>query len=221
MTTTLYKLTDQQRYTGHNHIKTRWRVGFRPPRLSGDGELCSGSWYHAYDHPLLAVFHNPIHAGFTSPRCCTVEVAGDDVGRLDGPLKVGFRTGRVTGWVDLPEVTPVQRVAYGIYCALIVYDDSDYVGWAEQWLSGEDRSWKAARAAGAHAADGAYANAADPAYTAAYAAAAAARAARAAARAAHAAANAAYAAHAARAAADIDLLACAERAMKIEQETDQ
>jgi hypothetical protein len=113
--------------------------------------------------------------------------------------------------VDLPEVTPVQRVAYGIYCSLAAYGDPDYVGWAERWLSGEDRSADAAYAADSAAAyaaaDFAYA-AADSAYAAAYAAADSAAAAYA-------------AAYAARAATGIDLLACAERAMKIEQETDQ
>ena len=87
----VYKLTSQQRLT---HGGMKWpRKGFRPPRLTGEGGLCSPGWYHAYEHPLLAVLHNPIHGDIQNPRCFSIEVAADDIGRLDGQMKLGFKTG--------------------------------------------------------------------------------------------------------------------------------
>jgi hypothetical protein len=51
----------------------------------------------------------------------------------------------------LPKLTTIQRVEIGIRCALTVCKDDKFRTWAENWLSGEDRSaesaWMAARAA--------------------------------------------------------------------------
>ena len=144
----LYKLTDQNRQTGHGHTVTTWRKGFRPSRLSGEGLLCGSGWYHAYDTPLLAVLHNSIHAGFLNPRCCTVEVVEQDTGRLDGQIKVGFTTGLVTSWIALPEVTLDQRVRYAILCSLKAsYLEPAYLQWAVAWWDGTDKSVAAAESA--------------------------------------------------------------------------
>ena len=146
----IYKLTDKKRQTGHGHVVTTWEKGFTPPRLSGEGPLCSGGWYHGYDSPPLAVLHNPIHAAFPKPRCCSIEVVEEDIGRLDGQMKIGFRTGKVTGWIKLPEITSEQRVRYAILCVLSTgYRDAEYIRWARDWWANIDRSAESAESAAA------------------------------------------------------------------------
>jgi hypothetical protein len=49
--------------------------------------------------------------------------------------------------ITLPEITTEQRVEIAIRVALTCYDDPTFVGWAEKWLSGEDRSIGSAHAA--------------------------------------------------------------------------
>ena len=45
----------------------------------------------------------------------------------------------------------IQKVAFGILCSLEVCQSPEYRRWAEDWLSGTDRSARAARAAWAAA----------------------------------------------------------------------
>ena len=56
--TKLYKLTDQNHQTRNN---TKWGAGVTHT-ASGQGDLCTAGWLHAYTSPLLAVLLNPIHA---------------------------------------------------------------------------------------------------------------------------------------------------------------
>ena len=158
----LYKLTDAKRRTGHSHHLTTWRKGFQPPRLSGEGGLCGSGWYHAYDSPLLAVLHNPIHANFIHPRCCVLDVDEADIGRLDRQMKVGYTACTVEQWIKLPKVTTEQRIRYALLCALSAgYRGPRYIAWICKWWSNEDRSKMAAAAAYADAAAAAAADAAD------------------------------------------------------------
>jgi len=48
---------------------------------------------------------------------------------------------------DLPEIPNRQKVKFGILCALEVYREKKFVQWAENWLSGKDRSLSAAQEA--------------------------------------------------------------------------
>lgn len=143
----LVKLMDQNRQTGHRYKLTTWRKGFRPPRLSGRGDLCSPGFYHAYDHILLAVLHNPIHADFINPRAYEIECVPEDVYRLDGQMKVGFTAGQTLSEIAVPEIALEQRLRYAIGIACAVYPDHNYRSWAAGWIDGTDRSTKAARAA--------------------------------------------------------------------------
>jgi hypothetical protein len=204
----LYKLTDQNHQTGHRHVLTTWRKGFRPPRLSGEGPLCGSGWHHAYDHSLLAVLHNPIHADFEDPRCYKIKVHEDDIGRHDGQMKVGFAAGETLEEIDLPKVTTEQQVRYAIGIAVTVYPHDEYLQWATGWIDGTDRTGESA----SRVARAAWAAKAE------WAARAAERAAEAAERAARAAEAAeewaaAQAANAANAARNIDLLRIAEWAV--------
>lgn len=205
-----YKLTDENMQT---YGDTQWQVGV-PQQVSGSGKLCGPNCLHVYDDPLLAVFLNPIHANFKNPRLFECECEGDF---LEGNgLKTGVTNGSVTltKEIPLPEVSLNQIVAFGILCSLETYSEPAYMRWAENWLNGTNRTAEAARAA--RAAEAAWAAEAAEAAEAAWAAWAAARAAWAAARAAGAAARAAEAAARAAWAANIDLIALAQKAMQYE-----
>jgi hypothetical protein len=58
---------------------------------------------------------------------------------------------RLTRELELPAITTTQRVAVAIMCAVAVHSDPIFCAWAQKWLSGEDRSAAAARAAWAAA----------------------------------------------------------------------
>ena len=164
---TLYKLTDAEMRTYGNF---QWKMGKRFSATGPAGErLCSSSWLHAYEHPVLAVFLNPIHANFSAPRL--FEAKGE-IGKRDGALKVGCRTLVLVRELDCPTPTLDQRVAFAIYCVQAVCKDEAWNVWADAWLNGSDRS----EAAAAARAEAAWATEAWAAATEAWAAAAAARA---------------------------------------------
>ena len=139
MTIELCKLTTQD-LTTHNGFQ--WEPGVWAPKLSGDQNLCSSSWYHCYEHPLLAVLLNPLHANIQNPRLWKIEVNGDLIS--DHGLKRGYRTMRLVEEIELPDITTEQRLMFCILCALEVCTESKFVMWAKNWLSGENRSGKAA-----------------------------------------------------------------------------
>jgi len=136
----LYKLTDEY---GQTHGGCQWGEGIEHT-ASGEGPLCHSGWLHAYTHPLLAVFMNPIHANFERPRLWE---ADGDVGISDGNLKVGCTRLKTLRELPVPEVTREQRIRFAIACALQVWDDATFRNWALAWLDGSDRSDNAALAA--------------------------------------------------------------------------
>ena len=194
-----YKLTNKN---GQTKNGTQWG-----PNIShsaeGKGEnLCSDGWIHFYTNPLIALLLNPIHANFSSPKLWEAESSGEE---LHESLKSGCKTLTTIKEIPLPEISDVQKIAFGILCGKEVYKDEKWNLWADKWLSGEDRTTKTAAASHATAASHASASAAS-AYAAAYDAAAAAG---------NAAASAYAAPYAAAAAADdkIDFIEIAEKAM--------
>jgi len=65
----------------------QWELGewYEIPEGKRGDDLCSSSWFHCYDHPLLAVLLNPIHANFKNPLLFEVEVDGNLIyGETDG-----------------------------------------------------------------------------------------------------------------------------------------
>jgi hypothetical protein len=189
----LYKLTDKD---GQTRGGMQWGPGVSHSG-TGEGELCGWGWIHAYEHPLIAVLMNPIHAKFQTPRLWEAE---GEIAIRDGQIKCGCKTLTTIGEIPLPAITTEMRVRFAILCAKEVCADLSWNAWADRWLSGEDRSAEAAWA-----------------WAAAAWAARAARAARAAEAAAAAAARSAYAAEAAAAAAraaghGIDIFDIAEKA---------
>ena len=156
----LFKLTTQE---GKTHNETQWGENVTH-EATGDIKqgLCSDAWIHAYTHPLLAVLMNPVHADIENPILW--EGKGEGEAKFE-PLKCGFRKFTTLKKIPLPEVTDVQKVAFGILCAKEVYKDSSWNQWADKWLSGEDRTKSSAYAASSAASSAARA-AANAAYAA-------------------------------------------------------
>ena len=190
--TTCYKLTRQNNTTYNNCL---WGEGITH-ETDGIGRLCGAGWLHAYSHPLLAVFLNPIHAGIKNPKLW--ECIGDGEYLNDNGLKCGFTRLTTVKEISLPEVTTEQRIAFAILCAMEVCRDPEWTAWADNWLRGDDRNSDTVRAAASEAAWAAREAARE----------AASEAVRSAARAALA------AAWAAAVAADIDLISIAKKAME-------
>ena len=229
----LYKLTDRD---GQTRNGTQWGHGVSHSG-TGEGELCGPGWIHAYEHPLIAVLVNPIHANIQNPRLWEAE---GEVGLRDGQIKCGCKTLTTIREIPLPSITTEMRVRFAILCAREALTAADaackaWNAWADKWLSGEDRSAAAAAKAAAAAAKAVYdaTGAARAAYDAAAWAAEAAEAAAASAYAAYraswaaarsvqwaakAAASAAYRASLAAACCGMDLSAIAEKACAVSRE---
>jgi hypothetical protein len=162
----LYKLTDADGYTRRGEKnETLWGENVQH-MASGTGGLCTSGVIHAYEHPLIAAFMNPVHADIANPILWICE--GEPVD-YQGQLKCGCKLLTTLTKVAMPVITSDQRARIAIYCALSRRQDSSFTTWANAWLDGSDRS-EAARAAASMAAcaaaEAAYAAAADAAYAA-------------------------------------------------------
>jgi len=137
--TQLYKLTDKDDRTQGG---CQWGPGVEHSG-TGEGELCGPGWIHAYEHPLLAILHNPIHANFDPTTMHLWECEGE-ISKRDGQIKCGCKTLRTIREMPVPAVTLEQRVKYAILCALKVNTDAGFSAWAAAWLSGQDRTGQSA-----------------------------------------------------------------------------
>jgi len=202
-----YKMVDESglsfHSTGPEQIYPRWEIGCPVFVTSPRPKLCTSGVLHGYSDPLLAVFMAPAH-GVAKPGARMFAVECEPI--VDGGTKLGAYWMLPIAELVPPPMSRDWRTATGILCAVGVHNAAPFAQWAELWLSGRDRSSRAA----ANAADAACAACAVDAADAACAAAnAAANAADAACAAANAATNAACAAGAARAAANAADAACA------------
>ena len=154
---TVYKLTDASGQTRNN---TQWGPGVTNPCgvLSGQGDLCSAGYYHAYHTPELAAFLNPIGGNFDPATCLfwLAEIRGT-VQEEAGILKLGSTEQRTV--VEIPAIRPTtdQRVAFGLLCALAMLDANAlsipaFEQWAHDWLDGRPAARTAAAARAARAA---------------------------------------------------------------------
>jgi hypothetical protein len=181
-----YKLLTQD-MTSHN--KTKWELNKTIIVTKEGNQMCTDQVLHCYNHPLLAILFNPLHAKINNPRLFEINV--DEIVNTDG-LKYASKSQTLIKELTIPEITTEQRIEFAIRVAKLVCKDTKWNIWADNWLDKSDRTKESAYAAGsAAAADAAYA-----AYTYAAVAAKAARAkaARACADAAYAASDAAHAA---------------------------
>ena len=218
--TKLYKLTDEQGRTraGEDNELT-WAVGVEH-RTAGMGtRLCTADVIHAYEHPLIAVLMNPVHADFDPARMRLFVAEGNIVAR-EGQLKCGVHALKIVEEIHVPVLTTEQRAKFAILCAKQVCKNATWNAWADKWLSDEDRTARAAEAAWATARAARAATTARAAEAAWTAAAEAAAAAWAAAEAAAWAAEAATTARAARAAQATAVAAAAAEAREAAREAD-
>jgi len=169
-------------------------------------DLCSPFAIHYYDSRYLAVLLNPVQGAFKQPQGW--EFVPEGLTCTDG-LKCGAEGGTTIRRTPLPRFNILQKVAFAIFCAQSAFGGKSeaWDKWADDWLSGKDRSEAATWAAAGAAAGAAWAAEAAGAAEAAWAAWAAAGAAAGAARAAE-------AAGAAWAAAEADLNALAIKAYR-------
>jgi len=120
---------------------TKWEIGI-PIKIEKTGNtMCSDEVLHCYNHPLLAVFLNPIHVNIKEPKLFEIEV--DKIVNDDG-LKFASKSQTLINEIPLPEISSEQRIEIGIKIAKIVFKDEKWNEWADKWLSGEDRSITAA-----------------------------------------------------------------------------
>lgn len=137
----MYKLVTQE-LTSYGGMK--WEIGKTKRAMGGGNSLCSEDLLHCYSDPRLAVLFNPIHANYVNPRLLEIECSG--IVAQDG-LKFGCKEQTPIRELPLPKITLEQKVHFAIRCALGVYKERGFVKWAENWISGTDRTAEAARAA--------------------------------------------------------------------------
>lgn len=101
------------------------------------GNFCPPGGFRGYEHPLLAILHNPIHDNIPNPRM--FEAVADGKSYYDGRIQLMAQWMMLIREIPVPAVTLEQRVAYGIYCAKAVYSAPWWNEWADAWLSGADR----------------------------------------------------------------------------------
>ncbi len=152
--TKLYKLTDEQGRTraGEDNELT-WAVGVEHRTACKGTRLCTADVIHAYEHPLIAVLMNPVHADF-NPNTMRLFVAEGEIVAREGQLKCGVYALKIVEEIPVPVLTTEQRVKFAILCAKSVCKNAAWNAWADKWLSSEDRSaWAAEAAEAARAAD--------------------------------------------------------------------
>lgn len=115
--TTLYKLTTRDGKTRKGcYNETQWGEGIKH-RAKGpkDGELCSNSFIHAYEHPIIAVLMNPAHADIRQPLLWE---ARGKIAERNGSLKVGCRSLTTIKQIEMPKISLKQKRKIAKLCGL-------------------------------------------------------------------------------------------------------
>jgi len=136
-----YKLTNSKMRTYNGF---QWELG-KWYKTTGKGDLCSPGWLHFYSDPLIGLFLNPIHANIKNPRLFRAEVKGK--GLDDNETKCGYSRARLIEELPVPQISPVQRVRFAIFYAKKMYKGKGWNKWADNWLSGKDRTEESAASA--------------------------------------------------------------------------
>jgi len=145
--TLLWKLTDDQGYTGCSIGKpVLWTPGCTHQGRGRTKRMCTSAVIHAYRSPLQAGFMDPEHGEYIERGTFRLLLCEGEVVAEDG-TKVGCKKLKALSWEDSTLVTlsPAARVRTAIKFGLMCCAQADWVAWAEKWLSGKDRSEKTAR----------------------------------------------------------------------------
>ena len=140
--TTIYKLTDDDGYTRREHINAlKWEPGVTHKATGEGNELCTDGVIHGYTDPVLAVMMNSTHGCYYPCRMflCKGEIIAEV------PDKVGVKELTCIEEMIPPVVTTEQHVRFGILAAKEVCNDPKWNEWADNWLSGKDRSKESAQ----------------------------------------------------------------------------
>jgi hypothetical protein len=136
-----YKLLTQDMTS---HKDTKWELN-KTITVTEEGiEMCTDQVLHCYNHPLLALIFNPIHAKISNPRLFEINV--DEIVNTDG-LKYASKSQTLIKELTIPEITTEQKVEFGIRVAKLVCKDTKWNTWADNWLDKSDRTKESARAA--------------------------------------------------------------------------
>ena len=146
----VFKLTDS-RYLSYGG--TQWGEGVTHEARGEGTDLCSDGVIHVYKTLVGAGMFNCIHANFPNPVAWATEV--EEVVVNDG-LKIGAKRVTTLRVVPLPEIPLEKKIEFGIRVVKKVYPEPEWNQWANDWLTGKDRTewvaWWAAKAAAAEAA---------------------------------------------------------------------
>lgn len=106
-----YKLTDSDGYSRRNLPgETHWSVGATVAPIGIGVKPCGPGVLHDYEHPLLAILFNPIHAGFINPRMFVLE--HDELPQMDETKRWTTHSVRVVNEMEPPKITLEQRVQW-------------------------------------------------------------------------------------------------------------
>ena len=140
-----YKLTDQNYQTKNN---TQWGIDVTHtlPQKSNP-VMCSEDVLHYYRSWELALMINPEHANIQNPVLWEAESDNDAISDWGKSACFTLTTKRIIR-VNLSDKQYTNiRVRFAIYCAMTVYKNPAFTLWANNWLSGKDRTTAAAEAA--------------------------------------------------------------------------
>ncbi|TXH44754.1 MAG: hypothetical protein E6Q97_32260 [Desulfurellales bacterium] len=137
--TRLYKLTDAQGRTraGEDNERT-WAVGVTHKTAGTGTRLCSSDVIHAYEHPLIAVLMNPIHAMLNPWQIRLFLAEGEIVARDN--FYLGVHSLKVVEELPVPKLLLGVRVQLAIWAAKHTCTDASWNQWADDWLNNLDRS---------------------------------------------------------------------------------
>ena len=114
--TKLYKLTDEQGRTraGEDNELT-WAVGVEHKTAGTGTQLCTADVIHAYEHPLIAVLMNPVHA-MLNPATMRLFVAEGEVVARDA-FNCGVHSLKITEEISIPTLPLEFMVLLAIWAA--------------------------------------------------------------------------------------------------------
>ena len=136
--TTVYKITNKDGKTRPGEYnETQWKIS-ETRAASGEGDMCGPGWLHGYHHPLLAAMLNPTHGAY-DPATMRLFRCKAIVG-IRHPDKLGCTSITPIEEIEVPTITTTQRVAFALLVTKRVCKNTDFQTFADNWLSGKDRS---------------------------------------------------------------------------------
>ena len=121
---------------------TKWEVGVPKELPEKEGlVLHEEGLFHYFSHPLLAALLKTSFWGEIQDKLYEVKPEGKVIKNriLCGATKL-----TLVKELEVPDINETQRIAFGILCALKVCKEKKFISWANDWLSGKDRSMQSA-----------------------------------------------------------------------------